>query len=175
MKTDLIATALVLGVASSGALAHGDKHEEMMPGMKPGMMHGKSGDGHAEHAEAAGRPGDPGKVSRTVQVTMSDQMRFTPSTINVKRGETIKFAVRNAGQVKHEMVIGSLAELKEHAAMMRKMPEMEHAEPNQVTLDPGKTGELVWQFSKAGEFQYGCLIPGHFEAGMIGKITVKAK
>lgn len=59
--------------------------------------------------------------------------------------------------------------------MMRKMPGMEHAEPNQVTLDPGKSGELVWRFTRAGTFSFACLIPGHFEAGMVGKAIVLAK
>jgi uncharacterized cupredoxin-like copper-binding protein len=104
---------------------------------------------------------------------MSDDMKFTPAKINVKRGETIRFVVRNAGQIKHEMVIGSMAELKEHAEMMRTMPGMEHAEPNMVTLDPGKTGELIWQFTKAGTFDFACLQPGHFEAGMMGKVSVR--
>jgi len=105
---------------------------------------------------------------------MSDNMRFTPSRINVKRGDTVKFIVRNDGQTKHEMVIGSMKELKEHADMMRKMPGMEHAEENMVSVDPGKTGELVWQFTRAGTFDFACLVPGHFEAGMKGKIVVAA-
>lgn len=172
MKTVLIATAVTLGIASSGALAHGDEHK-VMQGMMPGMMHGKSDGGHAEHADAVGKPGDPNKVSRTVEVMMSDNMRFTPSRINVKRGETVKFVVKNAGQVKHEMVIGSMQELKEHAEMMRKMPGMEHADPNMVSVEPGKSGDLVWQFTKAGTFDFACLQPGHFEAGMVGKVSVK--
>ena len=71
------------------------------------------------------------------------------------------------------MVIGPMAELKQHAELMRRMPGMEHAEPNQVTLAPGKTGERVWQFTKAGVVDFACLEPGHFEAGMTGKVSVK--
>ena len=103
---------------------------------------------------------------------MSDAMRFKPASIKVKRGETVRFIVRNTGKVKHEMVLGTIKELKEHAALMRKSPQMEHADPNQVSVDPGMTGELVWQFTRAGTFDFACLVPGHFEAGMVGKIRV---
>ena len=164
-----IVSVAALSLTSPTVLADGKDHHESMHG----MMHGKSEGGHADHDEAAGKPGDSNKVSRSVEVTMSDDMRFTPSKINVKRGETVKFVVKNAGQIKHEMVIGSMAELKEHAEMMRKMPGMEHADSNQMSVDPGKSGELVWQFTKAGSFEFACLQPGHFEAGMVGKVVVK--
>ena len=104
---------------------------------------------------------------------MSDDMKFTPAKIEVKRGETIKFTVKNAGKIRHEMVIGSMAELKEHAEMMRNMPGMEHAEPNQLAVAPGKTRNLVWQFTSSGVVDFACLQPGHFEAGMKGEVSVK--
>jgi uncharacterized cupredoxin-like copper-binding protein len=132
-----------------------------------------AGAGHEEHAANMGKPGDAKKVTRTIQVDMNDTMRFTPSTINIKRGETIKFIVSNTGHVKHEMVLGSIDELKEHAALMIKFPEMEHSDPNQVSVEPGQTGELVWQFTKAGTFYFACLQSGHFEAGMRGKFVVQ--
>jgi uncharacterized cupredoxin-like copper-binding protein len=162
MKRRIIAYALVLSlVPVTGALAHGDED------------HGKKGEQHADgHAAALGKPGDPGKVTRSIRVEMSDAMRFKPASIKVKRGETIRFIVRNTGKVKHEMVLGTIEELKEHAEAMRKFPEMEHADPNQVSVEPGKTGELVWQFTKAGTFDFACLVPGHFEAGMVGKVRV---
>lgn len=100
-------------------------------------------------------------------------MRFSPSQISVKEGETIRFFVKNVGKTQHEMVIGTADELKEHAEMMRKMPSMQHAEPNMVTLAPGKRGGVVWQFSKAGQVDFACLIPGHMEAGMKGMISVE--
>ena len=125
------------------------------------------------HAAALGQPGNPAKVTRTVDIVMSDAMRYTPASIKVKRGETIRFRVKNAGQIKHEMVLGSLAELKEHAKIMTKFPEMEHDDPNAISVEPGKTGELVWRFTKAGKFDFACLVPGHFEAGMQGKIAVR--
>jgi uncharacterized cupredoxin-like copper-binding protein len=125
------------------------------------------------HASPLGQPGNPAKVTRTVDIVMSDAMRYTPGNIKVKRGETIRFRVKNAGQIKHEMVLGSLAELKEHAKTMAKFPEMEHDDPNAISVESGKTGELVWRFTQAGKFDFACLVPGHFEAGMQGKIAVR--
>jgi uncharacterized cupredoxin-like copper-binding protein len=110
---------------------------------------------------------------RALEIDMSDAMRFTPSTIAARQGETLRFVVKNSRKLKHEMVLGSTQELKEHAALMLKFPDMEHADPNRVSVDPGKTGEIVWQFSKAGTVNFACLQPGHFEAGMRGKIAVK--
>ncbi len=92
----------------------------------------------------------------------------------VKQGDTVRFVARNKGKVLHEMVLGTMDELKEHAELMRKHPGMEHDEPYMAHVAPGKTERIVWQFTKAGEFYYGCLVPGHFEAGMIGKIVVSA-
>ena len=126
-----------------------------------------------EHA--FGREGDPKKVARTVRVGMADTMRFSPSELTIERGETVKFVVRNNGKVMHEMVIGTMKELKEHAAMMQKHPGMEHDEPYMAHVQPGKTEVIVWQFTKAGEYYFGCLVPGHFEAGMVGQIRVLAK
>lgn len=179
MKARMLMLA-ALALTPIAAYASDDGHKGMMPGMMHGSAHGtahgKAGGEHAEaggHAQGVGKPGDPNKVSRAIQVLMGDDMKFTPARINVKRGETIRFVVRNAGQTKHQIAIGSMAELKEHAKMMRKMPGMEHDEPNQVALDPGKSGELVWQFAKAGTVDFACLEPGHFEAGMIGAVSVK--
>lgn len=131
--------------------------------------------GGKDAGSQAGKPGDPTKVKRTIEVVMSDNMRFTPARITAKRGETVKFVVKNTGQLKHEMVLGTTKELKAHAELMRKMPGMQHAEPNQVTLEPGQSGELVWQFTRAGAFTFACLIPGHFEAGMVGRAIVSSK
>jgi len=176
MKARITIVLAALGLTSVAASAHDDGHKKMMQGMMPGMMHGKAEGGHSGdggHAQGVGKPGDPQKVSRAINVVMSDDMQFTPAQVDVKRGETIRFVVRNAGQTKHEMVIASMAELKQHVKTMRKMPGMEHDDPNQVTLAPGETGELIWQFTKAGTVEFACLQPGHFEAGMIGKVSVK--
>ncbi|MCW5631965.1 MAG: cupredoxin family protein [Rubrivivax sp.] len=163
----LAAPALAFAAGEHASGGHGGGHGNMMGGMhedKPGGM--------AAHGSAAGKPGDPAKVSRTVPVEMNDNMRFTPAEITVKAGETIRFFVVNKGKIPHEMVIGTATELDEHAEMMRKMPGMKHAEPNQINLAPGQRGGIVWTFDKAGTFAFACLVPGHKEAGMVGKFTV---
>ncbi len=120
-----------------------------------------------------GREGDPKKVSRTVRVDMADSMRFSPAEITVRRGDTVRIEARNTGKAMHELVLGTLQELKEHAELMKKHPGMEHDEPYMAHVAPGRTERIVWQFTKPGEFYYGCLIPGHFESGMMGKIIVR--
>jgi uncharacterized cupredoxin-like copper-binding protein len=149
--------------AAAGAFAHGDEH----------VAKARKFDASKVEDTTFGREGDPSKATRTVRVDMSDAMRFTPADITVKRGETVKLVATNKGQVLHEMVLGTSGELKKHAEMMRKFPGMEHDEPHMAHVKPGTSGEIVWQFTKAGEFQFACLIPGHFEAGMVGKVTVK--
>ena len=119
-----------------------------------------------------GREGDLKRVSRTIRIDMGDSMRFAPAEIKVKRGETIRFEVRNSGKTMHEMVLGTMKELKDHAELMKKHPGMEHDEPYMAHVAPGKTERMVWQFTRPGEFYYGCLVPGHFEAGMLGKLVV---
>lgn len=160
---------LILSTFSTFVLAAGehagDHHAHGMPD------HDMSTMSHA--APFYGQAGELSKVSRTIEVTMDDNMRFTPSKIDVKAGETVRFRIINSGQIPHEMVIGSLDELKAHAAEMLKMPDMQHSEPNMITLDAGQRGELIWQFDKATKVDFACLIPGHTEAGMVGKITVK--
>ncbi|BAU49707.1 hypothetical protein SVA_3159 [Sulfurifustis variabilis] len=174
-KTFAILLFGALPALAYGAGNHSGGHD-MHGGHDMGQM---KRDGHdmsgmsQMHNTGAGRPGDPAKVSRTIEVTMDDNMRFTPNRIEVKAGETVRFFVRNTGKLQHEFVLGSMAELKEHAAMMRAMPDMKHAEPNMVTLAGGKLGGLVWQFDQAGTVDFACLLPGHLEAGMAGKIKVE--
>ncbi|KPK15021.1 MAG: hypothetical protein AMJ67_15515 [Betaproteobacteria bacterium SG8_41] len=126
---------------------------------------------------AFGRTGDPKRVARTVRVAMSDNMRFTPAALSVKRGETIRFVVRNEGKIMHEMVLGTEESLAQHAKMMRTSHHMAHDMAHDGTymlhVAPGKTGEIIWEFSRAGTVRFGCLIPGHFEAGMIGEVRVE--
>jgi uncharacterized cupredoxin-like copper-binding protein len=154
---------LVLGVLPAMAQAAGNHdggHD--MAGMHKDM-----------HVSMAGKPGDPVRAGRTVEVTMDDTMRFTPDQIKVKAGETVRFFVRNAGKLQHEMVIGTLEALKEHATMMRGNPAMKHAEPNMTSVPAGRVGGIVWQFDKPGTVYFACLVPGHFEAGMVGKLEVE--
>jgi uncharacterized cupredoxin-like copper-binding protein len=135
---------------------------------------GNHAGGHAD-SEAIGNPGKAANIKRNVTVEMLDTMRFNPDSIMVKQGETIKLIVKNSGKVKHEMVLGTEKELKEHAEVMKKNPEMEHADENQVTVHPGKSAEIIWQFTKAGKVNYVCLQPGHFEVGMKGVVIVGGK
>jgi len=125
------------------------------------------------HEKAFGRKGDPKKVSRTIDLDLSDAMRFAPAELAVKQGDTVRFRLKNSGKVMHEMVLGTMPDLKAHADTMRKDPGMHHhGAANMVHVAPGKTGTLVWQFTNPGEFHYACLVPGHFEAGMLGSIQV---
>jgi uncharacterized cupredoxin-like copper-binding protein len=136
------------------------------------LASGNHAGGHGHDDEAIGKPGIAAKANRTVQIDMSDAMRFSPSSLNVKQGETVRFVVKNSGQVKHEMVLGTEKELKEHYEVMKKNPEMEHADGNMVTVAPGQTGEIVWQFTKTGKVDFACLQPGHYDAGMKGAVNV---
>jgi uncharacterized cupredoxin-like copper-binding protein len=157
-----LAIATLVFALSVSALAHGDKAPAS-----------KKRDAIPIEEKAFGREGDPTKVTRTIKVGMSDEMRFSPAKLQITRGHVVRFEVKNSGKVMHEMVLGTMQELKEHAELMRKHPGMEHDEPYMAHVAPGKTERIVWQFTKPGEFYYGCLIPGHFEAGMIGKIVVR--
>ena len=137
------------------------------------------GDAHARNASMTkkeqkpwGIAGDARAVSRTVAVGMADNMRFSPGKMEVKLGETIRLTIKNSGQVMHEFVIGTKKELDEHAALMVKFPKMEHDEPYMAHVAPGKTGEIVWHFNRAGTFDFACLIAGHYQAGMTGTIIV---
>jgi uncharacterized cupredoxin-like copper-binding protein len=134
--------------------------------------------GHSHATEVAyGTPGDPKKPARIVQVVMREtgdgKMEFIPSKIEVRKGEQIRFMLRNNGEVDHEIVVATLEENLKHAEAMRKNPDMEHDDPNAKRLGPKKTGEILWRFTKVGEFDFSCLIPGHRESGMFGAVVVK--
>ena len=130
---------------------------------------------HDDHGQADfGMAGDPSKVTRTIKLSMGDNFRFTPDNISIKQGETIKFVVANMGKIQHEMVIGTLKGIQEHAEMMKQMPGMQHTDPNMISVKPNNKGEIVWTFNKSGQFDFACLQPGHYEAGMKGKLMVIA-
>lgn len=132
--------------------------------------------GHKHEIFSAGAPGDPKKPSRTIEIIMQEgegKMTFKPAKVVVDRGEQIRFKLKNIGFLPHEFVLATTEENLKHAEEMKRFPDMEHDDPNATRLDPSKTGEIVWRFTKTGEFEFGCLIPGHRESGMIGKIIVK--
>jgi len=159
MKTRLVLIAALIALPAA-ALAHDKNH----------------GHNHSHASFAAGEPGDPKKPAKIVKVEMFEKdgkMLFTPERLEVKKGDQIKFVLRNTGELEHEFMLATTAENLEHAEEMKKNPEMAHDDPNGKRLAPKQNGELIWRFTKSGEFEYACLIPGHREAGMIGIVVVK--
>ncbi len=151
----------------------------LMLAWTPALAHTDSPRAKVDYSKAEEKPfgkaADPKRAKRTIRVDMADTMRFTPAEITIRRGDTVRFVAKNSGKVMHEMVLGTKQELREHAELMKKHPGMEHDEPHMLHVAPGKSGEMGWRFTRAGEFFYGCLVPGHFEAGMMGRITVKER
>jgi len=147
-----LAGALVLGLPTAGSADAGHTHF------------------------SAGVPGDPKKPARTIEVTMKEgdgTMEYVPNRVEVKRGEQVRFILKNVGELAHEFILASTAENLKHAVLMLKFPDMEHDDPNGKTLQPKANAEILWRFTKKGEFEFACLIPGHREAGMLGKVVVK--
>lgn len=156
----VLACAALLGGVNNVALAHGEKKHSSAPVVKEQTDWGIAGDAV--------------NVERTIDVSMGDDMRFKPGRLAIKEGETIRFRVKNTGKLLHEFVIGTQAENAKHAELMLKFPGMEHDEPYMAHVDAGQSGEIVWTFNRVGEFEFACLIAGHFQAGMVGTITVAA-
>ena len=158
--TPLLMSLALLG--TSPVFAHGEEN------------HAKKTGPVVKEQKAWGIAGDAKAVKRTIAIAMSDNMRFTPARIEVNQGDTVRLTLTNTGQVMHELVIGTQQELAEHAALMKRFPNMEHEEPYMAHVAPGKTGDIIWTFNRPGDFDFACLLPGHFEAGMVGKILVRA-
>ncbi len=131
--------------------------------------------GHAGHGHGIGEPGNPAKVSRTLRIEATDDMRFRPASVSVRLNETVKFVIVNKGALRHEFMLGTTKDLKDHAAEMLKNPEMEHDDDNAVSVEPKQTRELVWRFTRSGRVDFGCLIPGHYEGGMHGRVAVRTR
>ncbi|MCU1759980.1 cupredoxin family protein [Pseudomonas sp. 14P_8.1_Bac3] len=151
------------------------------------------------HTFDFGQPAPAAKADRSVEVVMSD-MSFAPKAIDIKAGETIRFVLVNKGQLLHEFNLGNAAMHARHQQEMLKMqqsgmltptgmkemdhaamPGMDHAssgqgmkhdDPNSVLVEPGKTAELTWTFTQATSLEFACNIPGHYQAGMVGTLTV---
>ncbi|MER8376238.1 cupredoxin family protein [Mesorhizobium sp. M1338] len=157
-----IIAAAVLTALSSGA-AHAS---------------GTHAGGHGDKAATMpiGNPGEAGKAKRTINISMSEKddgkMLFQPAVLRVKKGETVRLKFVNKGQVDHEFVMDVHEGIREHKALMEKFPDMEHADPNAIRLAPGARGEIIWTFANAGDFGFGCLVPGHYDSGMKGDINV---
>ena len=157
-------TGLLAGLAALTwpglALAHGNSHGQPKADLPP-------------EQKPWGIAGAPRKVGRTVTIRMTDDMKLSPSHLEIRQGETLRLRAVNAGAVMHEIVIGTEDELQAHAELMKRFPGMAHDEPYMAHVPPGKKGDIVWNFNRAGEFGFACLIAGHFEAGMRGTLRVK--
>ncbi|KOF17279.1 copper oxidase [Ensifer adhaerens] len=144
----------------------------------PALASGSHAGGHGE-AMAVGEPGVKAKATQTIRVTMKEtddgKMIFTPSTFKVRKGQTVRFAIQNAGELDHEFVLDQEDKIMEHKAVMEKFPDMEHDDPNAIRLAAGKSGEIIWKFTNDGTFKIACLVPGHYDAGMHGDVSVAAK
>lgn len=161
-----LSTTLLAGLASA---------------LPPAFAH--SGETHPAKDKAAqaqpaqqtdwGIAGDAQKVDRSIDIVMTDAMRFVPDHLTVRLGETIRFRLRNSGVMMHEMVVGTPSAIAEHAALMLKFPTMAHEEAYMVHVPPGQSGEIFWTFNRAGNFDFACLIAGHYQAGMRGTIVVQ--
>jgi uncharacterized cupredoxin-like copper-binding protein len=156
-RTLIAAAAATMALPAS---AHGDK--------KPSSGSTKQ----RKEQKEWGIAGNVRAATRTIAIRMFDTMRFAPERLDVKLGQTVRLAIRNDGKMLHELVIGTAKELEDHAAMMLKFPGMEHDEPYMAHVNPGKTGQIVWHFNRAGRFEFACLIAGHYQAGMKGAIHV---
>jgi len=161
----LRATAWALAVSAALGISNASAHDS------------KQAAAHSTHSDTAqsepfGQPGMSKNVARTIAITLSDTMRFMPDKLSIKQGETVRLRITNAGKIPHEFVLGTKEELAEHAQMMRQMLGMIHNDASSVQVAPGKSADIVWQFSKSGNFLFACLIPGHRESGMEGSVTV---
>ncbi len=162
-KLNSIVFLVLTASVSTLAFAHGEKaHEKKSAPVK-------------KEQKEWGIAGDAKSVQRTVTLTMGDNMRFTPDKLTFKQGETVRLVIQNKGKLLHELVIGTKKELDEHAALMVKFPSMEHDEPYMAHVAAGKAGGMIWTFNRVGEFDFACLIAGHYQAGMVGKINVVAR
>lgn len=161
MKTNTTAFVFswfVVGLIAPTAFAHDETHDR---------SHAM-----AQKAGPFGQPGLTKNVTRTIAVGLTDAMRFSPAAVTVKRGETVRLHITNTGKIPHEFVLGTKEDIDAHAEMMRQMPGMVHTDASSVRVAPGKSADIIWQFSAAGKFVFACLIPGHREAGMQGAVTV---
>jgi uncharacterized cupredoxin-like copper-binding protein len=176
--TSLVLTATLAWASGNHAGGHGSApKQEETHGHTDGHAHGHD-DGRMAEMMAVGTPGEPGTVSRTVDIRMFEtdggDMRFDPADLRFHPGETVRLRLRNDGEFDHEFVMDTVENNEKHRELIQKFPEMEHDGPNAVRLAPGETGEIVWTFANPGAFQFACLIPGHMELGMHGPIAVSA-
>ena len=169
--TLVIVLVSVLAACSSGAATSASVAPQASPTEAMPMVSGDHADGFAW-----GEPADGTEAERVIEIRMYDELRFEPSSIEVRAGETVTLRVRNEGKIVHDFTLGDEAVQAEHDADMAAggMAGMGHDEPNVMTVDPGKAGDLTWHFTAPGSIIYGCHIPGHYAAGMFGTLTITA-
>jgi uncharacterized cupredoxin-like copper-binding protein len=159
-----------------------------------------AGPGHgtkASGASASGKVGKAGEVTRTITVTMQDNV-FDKRQINIRAGETVRFILKNKGEFLHEFNIGSPHNHAQHQKEMMQMMNMgmltptgfntskmgmshggmgkatmKHDDPNSVLVKPGETKELIWKFVKSSNLEFACNLPGHYQSGMVGRFNIK--
>jgi uncharacterized cupredoxin-like copper-binding protein len=167
MKSSYLAAATALAAALM-FLVNGS--------IPPGHAHDAHG-AHAVHQSfSAGEPGNPKQSFRVIEITMQERdgkMLFAPDHIQVRRNEQVRFVLKNDGALEHEFMLATAKENAAHGEAMMKTPDMRHEEPNGKRLDAKGRTEILWRFTKRGEFEFACLIPGHYQAGMFGKVVVK--
>lgn len=171
MRTKLLALLAVMAFAlgACGGSSGGDSNDAS------GGHNVHSGrtaeDGVSAEGEVPGVAADPSEADNEILVTASDDLRFDPATVEVKAGDVVTFVVRNGGKTDHEFVLGDEAYQEMHEMDMAEGHGMSHLE-NAVTVGAGETKELTWEFTEAGSVLFGCHVPGHYEAGMVGTIEV---
>lgn len=189
LKIDRLLTAVLTSTVTIGVVAVFAATVHAGPGEK-GHAHGHDAKkethghaGHGDHSAPGGMPGEAKNVSRTIVIIAKDT-EFNIKKIQVKDGETIRFVIRNKGELLHEFTIGTHEMQKQHQAEMLKMMEdghmtatsmksgMQHSHGNSAMVEPGKEAEVIWMFHKGATIEFGCNVPGHYESGMKGDFVI---
>ncbi|AXO89031.1 copper-binding protein [Pseudomonas parafulva] len=131
---------------------------------------------------AFGEPAPASTATRTVQVVLKD-IAFEPGKLQVKAGETVRFVLINEGKLVHEFNLGDAAMHAEHQKEMAAMAGMDHGQmdhaahghdaANTVLVQPGQRAELTWTFRQSAPIEFACNVPGHYQAGMVGQLTIE--
>ena len=147
----------------------------------------------ASSLKMIGKIGKLSEVNKTIEIKMYDNY-FEPKEIKIKKNETVRFLITNYGELVHEFNIATREMHLNHQDEMMKMMEygillgdkidkqkmkelskkdhsLAHSHKNSLLLEPNQSGELIWKFSKDIVLEAACNVPGHYDSGMITKIT----